>query len=126
MRSEQAPEVTRLAWIATRPLTTPRCWRSSGFSTEHLAEMGLIAEPTADGNLTKPEIAGEHERSCPIQASLDHVGVRRLTEALPKGAREMRHAEANQIAEIRDAHRVGQMLFDECPQPANFPRCESA
>ena len=69
--------------------------------------MGLIAEPTADGHLNQREIAGEHERACPIQASLNDIGVRRLIEALPEGAREMRHAEANQIAEIR--MRIGRI-----------------
>jgi hypothetical protein len=81
--------------------------------TEQPAEMGLIVESAGDGQLTERHIAGDHETACPVQASLDHIEVRRLAETSPESAREMRYAEANRTAEIRDMDRLRQMLFDE-------------
>ena len=49
--------------------------------------MCLIVESAGDGQFTERHVAGEHEMACPIQASLDHIEVRRLAKAYPK-ARE--------------------------------------
>ena len=89
--------------------------------TEQPAEMGLIVESAGDGQLTERHIAGEHETACPVQASLDHIEVRRLAETSPESAREMRYAEANRTAEIRDMDGLRQMLFDKRLQPADTP-----
>jgi hypothetical protein len=78
--------------------------------TEQPAEMRLISEPARDGQFTERHIAGEHETACPVQASSDHIEVRRLAEASPEGACEMRYAEANRAAEIRDLDRLRRTL----------------
>ena len=88
--------------------------------------MCLIVESACDGQLTERHIAGEHETACPVQAALDQIEVRRFAEASPESAREMRYAEANRTAEIRDMDRLRQMLFDERLQPADAPRRKSA
>jgi hypothetical protein len=89
--------------------------------TEQPAEMCLIVESARDGQLTERHIAGEHETACPVQASLDHIEVWRLAEASPESAREVRYAEANRTAEIRDMDGLRQMLFDKRLQPADTP-----
>jgi len=87
--------------------------------------MGLIAESADHSQFTKRDVAGEHEMARPLEASLDHIEVRRLAKAYPKGAREMRHAQANDAAEIREANRQRQMLFDERLQSMDAPGRQS-
>lgn len=88
--------------------------------------MCLIAKSAGRGQFAERNIAGEHEMACTFQASLDHVDVWRLAEASREGAREMRCAKTNQIAEIRDTDRLRQVLFDERFQPSDPPRRKSA
>jgi len=63
------------------PLTTPSCRRPPCVPTEQPAEMCLIVESAGHGQFAERHVAGEHEMACPIQASLDHIEVRRLAKA---------------------------------------------
>lgn len=74
--------------------------------------MRLVTETAGDRQLAECHVGGEHEMACPIEASLDHIGMGRLAEAVPEGAREMRCAEADRNAQIGNPDRLGQILFN--------------
>ncbi len=88
--------------------------------------MSLIAESACGGQVTERDVAGEHQVARPIDAALDQIDMRRLAKASSEGAREMRCAQADCAAEIRDTDRLRQVLFDESFQPTDPPRRKSA
>jgi hypothetical protein len=88
--------------------------------------MRLIAKPARGGKFAERNVAGEHEMPRAIQASLDHIDVRRFAEASCEGTRKMRCAKTDHIAEIRDTDRLRQVRFDERFQPPDPPWRQSA
>src|ERR1700761_5848420 len=108
------------------PLTTP-CRRAlAGGAAELPAQMRLVGEAAGQCQLTERGVAGEHQPAHPLDAAAHQVSMGGLAENLTEGSGEMGPAEADQIAEVLDPYRFGQMLVDERLDALDLPGGEAA
>jgi hypothetical protein len=84
----------------------PRCL------SKVLAQMWLVGEAALHRNIAQRRFSLQHVLSRQLDAPPDHEGMRCLAECALEGAREMRFAESNMCAEIRDKYLTRDMTIN--------------
>jgi hypothetical protein len=87
--------------------------------------MWLVGESALQRYVAQRRFRLQHVLSRELDASPDHEGMRRLSKGAPKGAREMRFAQMNKLAEFRDKHRTCDMTINVVTHFARLPRAQA-
>jgi hypothetical protein len=90
-----------------------------------LAQVWLIGESASQRYVAQGDIGLQHVLSRQLDATPDHERVRWLSERAPEGAREMRFAELNERAEIRNKHRTGDLTVNIGTYFARLPGAQA-
>jgi hypothetical protein len=92
---------------------------------EVLAEMWLVGESASQRYIAQRLLGLQHALRRQLYASTDQERVRRLAECAPEGAREVRFAELNERAQIRDKYRACNVTIDISTHLARLPGAQA-
>ncbi len=105
-----------------RPVrTSPGCRGLARGLPELFAQMRLIGKAAPQRNVTQGNIGRKHVLSGEFHATSHDERVRRLPKRALEGSREVRWAEPNERAEIRDEHRPCDMTINMVTHLARLP-----
>src|SRR3984957_17173629 len=83
--------------------------------------MRLIRKSRTQGYFAERSRTGHHQIAGFLQASLDHVGVRRFAKCQLERSREVSRATPRNRAQIPGMNRAMQILVDKGPHPSDLP-----
>jgi hypothetical protein len=89
--------------------------------SKQLTQVRLVGESASARDIAQRSVRLQHVARGQLQATPYYESVRRLTEGMPEGAREVRFAPPNERTEIRDEYRPFDVTIDIVKHLARLP-----
>ena len=104
----------------------PRVRGASLRPAEDAAQVSLVVEPTADGDLGQAQVGLSHERLGAFDAPLQDPAMGRDTQGRLEGIVEVARRQAGRAGQIRDGEIADEARLDEVADALHLPGCQSA